>query len=452
MTQGGISIDRISILRTFFRYAFPSVVTTVFFGTQNIIDGILVGRVLGPLSLASVNLVLPIFSIIMVIALIIGIGTQTVLSINLGRKEIKIAQDAITTGFVSILFVGFFATIFFYIFRNEIILKIGGHGNLFYDTNNYYIGLVLFTLPILACFFNDALLKALGYTKISMLIMVFIVITNISLSLIFISVLDFGVIGASLSTGISFLIGFVISTIFIYSKNIEINLFGGMFSFKILGSATFNGSSEGVSELAASLSILIVNLTILKTIGEIGVSAFTIINFINFTSVLIFLGISNGLIPAISYHYGAKNIKFVISLFMLGLSVNLIIGIIIFFVIQNYGSYLVGIFVSNENPSVIKMAENGIRLFSYVFLFNGLNISITAFFTSLGFAAYSIFIALLRGVVFISVWVLILPSIMGINGIWISIPLSEISTFFVAAFLCRMVFKRIYLRSVYVKL
>lgn len=155
-------------------------------------------------------------------------------------------------------------------------------------------------------------------------------------------------------------------------------------------------------------------------------AAFTAINYINFTGVLIFLGISDGLIPVLSYNYGAKNYPRVQNIFRFTALVNATIGVVVFVLLQCFGKSVIGLFFSgNENGKVIEIANEGLHIYAFVFLMSGFNVLITSFFTSLGDAKNSVIIAALRGIVFVIIGVSILPKFMGINGIWTSIPLAE---------------------------
>ncbi|RKZ35351.1 MAG: MATE family efflux transporter [Gammaproteobacteria bacterium] len=427
-----ILLEESPIRRLFFKYAIPSVVTVLFFGFQNIIDGIIVGNYVGSDALGGVNFILPFYSFIMVVALIIGIGCETIVSIGVGEKDISKARNAMSTGFWALLTISITLTIFLWFFAEDFTTILGADQRLLPHAMNYLKGLVPFILPIELCFYSDAMLKATGHPRFSMVIMSLTVILNIILSLFFVIQMGMGTMGASLATGLAFTIGCIVSGYITFNPKQQISMLKGKFKWKLLQNALYNGSSEGVSELASAISILVINLTMIKLVGADGVAAFTAINYINFTGVLVFLGVSDGLIPVLSYNYGAKNFKRVKSILNFAACFNAILGLSIFLVLQVFGNFIVQLFFDNNSKVITDLAAQGLFIYSFVFLINGLNVLITSFFTSIGDAKKSIVIATLRGVVFLLVGVSVFPIFGGINGVWLSIPIAEFLTFLVA--------------------
>lgn len=419
--------------RVFIKYALPSVITVLFFGAQNLVDGMVVGRVLGSDALAGVNIVLPLYSIIMVVSIIVGVGSQTLVSMAMGEDNASRAQDAMTTGFYALVAIALSSSTLLYICLESFVRLLGATDVLVPYAVAYLRGLVPFTLPIVLCFYSDAMLKATGHPRLSMIIMSSIVVLNIVLSLTFVKLLHWGVMGASLATGVAFCIGLGVSALITFNPRQRLSMLKGRFRWSLFGNAFYNGSSEGGSELSSAVTIFVLNLTVVRLLGADGVAAFTAINYINFTGVLVFLGISDGIIPVLSYNYGARNIPRVLSVLRFTAVVNASLGAGIFLLLQLLGDDSIGLFFSNGDSSrVVEIASEGLRIYSFAFLLSGFNILATSFFTALGDAKSSIIIAVLRGLVFILASVSLLTQFMGINGVWVSIPLAEGLTLLVA--------------------
>lgn len=423
------------IWKLFFQYAVPSVVTVVFFGVQNLVDGIVVGRHLGPDALAGVNITLPLFSLIMVLALVVGIGSQTLVSRSLGERNFVKAQDAMTSGLLALVMVSLIGSGVLWLYAEPVVQLMGAEERLLPFARDYLVGLAFFILPISLCFYSDAMLKALGRPLLSMLIMSLSVVINVLLSLWFVIWLGWGTLGTSVATGIAFSIGLLISGCITFNPQQKLSMFKGRFSLKLLRRACYNGSSEGVSELAVAVSILIINLTVVRLLGADGVAAFTVINYINFIGLLLFLGISDGLIPVISFNYGAKHYDRVKRIFRFTAMVNLGIGITIFSFLQLFGENAVRLFFDDDGERAFGIAVEGLQIFAFVFLMNGINVLITAYFTALGDARSSIIVALLRSMVFVLAGVTLLPLYLGVNGVWLAMPLAELLTLAVAFWL-----------------
>jgi len=420
------------VWKLFLRYALPSVVTVVFFGAQNLVDGVVVGRHLGADALGGVNIVLPLFSVIMVLALVVSIGSQALVSMGLGERNADRAQDAMSTGFHALVVISLIATAVLWLVAEPVVRLMGAEDRLLPHALGYLEGLAPFILPITLCFYSDAMLKALGHPKFSMLIMSLAVLVNVALSLLFVIGLGLGTLGASVATGIAFTIGLLMSAGITFSARQRLSMLKGRFSLPLLRHACYNGLSEGVSELAAAITILIINLTMVRLLGANGVAAFTAINYINFTGVLLFLGVADGLIPVISYNYGARHFDRVKGVIRFAAMVILGIGIAVFGVLQVFGEHAIGLFFDSGDTHAFQIAVEGLHIYAFVFLLNGLNVLITASFTALGDARSSIIVAVLRGLVFVLAGVTLLPQLFGITGVWLAMPLAELLTLAVA--------------------
>ncbi|MFT2009766.1 MATE family efflux transporter [Pontibacter sp. 13R65] len=421
--------------RLFLTYAIPSVITMVFYGFQSLVDGVIVSNHLGAEAVGGVSIIMPFYSAIMVISLIVGVGTQALIGNLLGKKNNEEAQNVMTTGFWALLVIGILVTVCSYLFAEDFTRLLGADEVLLPYALGYMKGLLPFVVPITLAFYCDAMLKATGHPKVSSLIMSSAVVLNLLLSLFFIVVLEWGITGASVATGLAFTIALLVSATITFRSKSSMSMLKGTFQFSMLRQAFYNGSSEGVSELASAMTILIMNLAIMDMVGAAGVAALSAINYVNFTGVLLFLGISDGLIPVLSYNYGAKQFKRVRRLYRFALTVNIVVGLVVFTFLQFFGDLAVGIFFDSSNSEVFDIALQGLSIYSFVFLMNGFNILTTSFFTALGQAKSSIIIAGLRGLVFVVGGVALLPSFFGMDGIWATIPVAEFLTLFVAVFL-----------------
>ena len=181
----------------------------------------------------------------------------------------------------------------------------------------------------------------------------------------------------------------------------------------LLRRAAFNGSSEGVSEMASAVSILIINLTVVRLLVADGVAAFTAINYVNFIGVLLFPGISDGLIPVLSYNYGAGNHERVKLLFRFAAVVNMSIGVVVFIVLQLLGKNAMLLFFDSSENQALQIAADGCVSSLSCFLVNGLNVLIIDYFTALGEAKNSFIIAVFLGLVFLLMGVTVLPIFIG---------------------------------------
>lgn len=416
------------IPKLFKQFAIPCVIGMLSIGIQSIIDGLVVGNMLGPNALAGVSLVLPLYSFIAALAVVIGVGSQTLVSIGQGQEDYAKAKNSMTTGIASIIGFCLVASGSILIWPKETVNILGGNEILEEFSIGYIKGLLPF-LPIIGCaFYNDYMLRALGHPKISMTLMSLSVILNIIFNILFISIFNWGTFGVGFATGLAFTISVAISIYLLQHKSSKIKLFSGEFKSKLLWEMFYNGSSEGVSEFAGGATIFLFNLTLMKYLGEVGVAAFTIINYIYFLGVITLIGISDGVIPIISYNFGAKQYNRSKATLKLAMIVNASIGITLAMILAIFGPNIIEMFLGEEDQNVINIAAKGARIYAIAFMINWFNILTASFFTAITDAKRSVIISALRGIIFMSIAVTTIPMIFGIEYVWYSVPIAEALT------------------------
>ena len=424
------------ISKLFIKFSIPSVIAMSVTGIQALIDGIFLGRFVGTNALASVNIAQPFMSLIIGVSLIIAIGAVSLIGRNLGEGNIKKAQDACKSALIIILFTSLLIMCFG-IFCNRQIASFLGANSVLIDNTALYIRNLAFC-SVFMCFslVLGVFTRVIGRPDISMKANIFSLVVNITLNTLLIKVLNMGVFGASLATGIAFASGFVLSVIPFLNKKTIINFYSGKFNLNYSLDLLYNGSSEGVGSLAAATTSFVFNLAFMKIAGENGVSAFTAIAYIAIFANLITGGIAAGIGPIISYNYGAKEYTRIKEILKLSSVVSITLGLIIFTIIILFKENLIGLFIT-DNMEVTNIAVNGAKIYAIAFLFSGLNVIYSGYFTSIGKALASIVVAASRGIVFIILGVSILPRIFDIAGVWATVPTAEILTLIIVVFLCK---------------
>ena len=399
----------------------------IFVGIQGIIDGLFVGNVLGGNALASVNLVQPYMQIIMAAALIISVGAQSIIGINLGKGESEKAQNIFRTASILLILISILVTILGVFFSEKIALILGANEVLLEGSSTYIQIISYFTAFIAIMFLFEMVVRVIGKPNISLVSMIISVVLNIVLDYLLINKFNLGIKGAALATGISYTMAFLINMIPFVSKKTIINLYKGKFDKSVLFQMIYNGSSEGVSSISNAISMFLFNTALMKIAGENGIAAFSIINYIAQVGYMVLFGISDGIRPIISYNFGAENENRVNKTLKISIIVNIIIGAIIFIVMATFSKQLIEIFLKDVKD-VVEIASTGAKIYGIAFLFNGTNILISSYFTAIDDPKNSIIVAMSRGIVFILIGIVILPYIFGINGIWMTIVFADIIT------------------------
>lgn len=413
--------------KLFIKFTIPSIIGMIFVGIQGIIDGLFVGNVIGENALASVNLVQPYVQIIMAYALVISVGAQSVIGINLGKGENEKAQNIFRTAITSLIVLSLIITILGVIFSDSIAIFLGANDVLLEGASTYIKTISLFTIFVSVMFLFEMVVRTIGKPNISLVSMIVAVFLNVVLDYLLIKKFNLGIKGAATATGISYSVAFFINIVPFLSKKTVFNIYKGKFDKSEIFPMVYNGSSEGVSSVSTALSMFLFNTALMKIAGEGGIAAFSIINYIAQVGYMVLFGIADGVRPIISYNFGANNNERVSKILKASTISNLVIGVIIFIVMAMFSEPLINVFLK-DGKSVLEIATNGARIYGLAFLFNGVNILVSSYFTAIDDPKSSIIVAASRGIVFIFVGILVLPYIFGINGIWGTIVFAEIVT------------------------
>ncbi|MEF9920910.1 MAG: MATE family efflux transporter, partial [Erysipelotrichaceae bacterium] len=195
----------------------------------------------------------------------------------------------------------------------------------------------------------------------------------------------------------------------------------------------FNGLGEMLTEMSSGIVVILFNISMMNQAGENGVAAIGVIMNIYYFFISIYMGISSGMQPVLSYNYGARNKKKMKEMLRQCFVATLVASILVFVIAQMCGNLIIEWYVSGSQ-NVIGLAEHGNRLFSFCYLFIGFNILVSGIYTSIGKGKVAALISLSRCVLFVLVVLKFLPDVIGIDGIWLAIPISELTTIALSTF------------------
>ncbi len=434
-----------SITKLVLKFGLPGALGMLLAGMQAIIDGLFIGRYVGGDALAAVNIVMPTYSAIVAACVVIGIGALTVMGMSQGTGNTSRANSALKSAFILLLALTSLASLLFILFADPISAFMGADAVLIEGSSTYLSTLSWFLPPIAITFMGDYYLRAVGKPIEGLCLIATTVILNILLDYILIARYGMGLNGAAIATGSSFLITSLFALFFMLRAKQGITLRQGSFSWKLIGKMAYNGSSEGVSEISAGVTQLVFNIAMMKYIGSDGVAAFATVNYVLITAILILVGISNGLVPIISYAYGAGNFKRLISVVRANIITNGIVGVISFMVLFFGAELIISPFFTDGDIKVLETAVMGAKIVAFALLFNGINIAISSLFTAIGDAGRSVIVSALRGLVLITTGIYTLPLILGLDGVWLSIPAAEALTTIIAT---SLIYNRLKINSI----
>ena len=408
-----------------FQFVLPSIAMMIFTSIYGVIDGFFVSNYAGKTEFAAVNLIIPFPMVLGAFGFMIGTGGSALVSITLGEGKKKEANEFFSMLIYVTIGVGLLLTVLGVIFTRQIAGFLGAEGKMLEYCVKYGRILLLALVPFMLQNVFQSFLVTAEKPTFGLVITVIAGVTNIVLDYVFIGVLQGGVVGAALATGISQFVGGMIPFLyFILPNKSQLGLIKAKINISALMKTCFNGSSELMTNVSLSLVNMLYNFQLLRFAGEDGVAAYGVIMYVNFIFIAVFLGYAIGTAPIIGYHYGAGNKDEMKNVYKKSILFNIVAGILMCVVAILLSGPLSKLFVGYD-IDLYEMTKWGFSIFSISFLVTGLNIYASSFFTALGNGLVSALISFLRTLLFQVVAVLVLPIYFGLNGVWLAIVAAE---------------------------
>ena len=421
------------------RFVLPSIVMMVFSSIYGVVDGLFVSNFVGKTAFASVNIIFPFIMIVSTVGFMVGTGGSALVAKIYGEGDIKRANRVFSFLVYTTIVLGAILSILGIIFIRPIALLLGAEGEMV-DICVIYGRIILSSLTawMLQNVFQSFCVTAEKPT-FGLVIMIAAGVTNMLLDFLFIAVFNWGVVGAALATATSQAVGGVVPFFYFAFPNKSIlKLTKCDIDLKALGKTMTNGSSELMTNVSMSLVNILYNYKLMQNIGENGVAAYGVIMYVSFIFISIFIGYSIGTAPIISYNHGAKNSTELKNVQKKSLVIMTVSAISLTALAELLSPALSGIFVGYD-VELYELTRRAFAIYSLSFLFSGFSIYTSSFFTALNNGLVSAIVSFLRTCVFQVAAVLILPLILGNDGIWFSIVVAELASIIAcAAFLIKM--------------
>lgn len=409
-----------------FLFTISSIIMMVFSSIYGIVDGLFVSNFVGKDAFAAVNFIYPFILILGTVGFMLGTGGSALVAKTLGEEKKEKANQLFSMFVYVSIISGIIIAIAGILTIRPITALLGAEGELLENSVKYgrilLLGLPFYMLQIeFQSFYVTAEKPHLG-----LVITVISGITNMVLDALLIAVFKLGIQGAAIATISSQILGSTISLIYFASKNKSLlKLSKPKFDGKSLLKACTNGSSELMSNISMNLVGMLYNIQLLKYVGEDGVSAYGVLMYVCMIFLAIFIGFSIGVAPIIGYNHGAQNhdeLKNVYKKSMMIIIVSSVVMVVLSLVFTNP---LAKLFVGYDD-ALFNLTKRAFYIFSFSYLFSGLAIFGSSFFTALNNGLISALISFLRTLVFQIAAVFLLPLVFDVDGIWLSVVVAEL--------------------------
>lgn len=415
----------------YFKYLFPSICATLVTSIYILADTIIIGKGIGPQAVAALNLILPLFNVLYGTGLLFGVGGCILLSIHRANHDYTTANAYFSTAFVatavmSIIYL--FCGIFFF---DRIISVLGVSKETLHYVNDYGKYLIIGIPFSLFSAFFQAFVRNDKSPKLCMIAVISGGVLNIILDLLFVYGFHLEMKGAAIATVLGTITTCSILSLHFLMKSNTLKFLPKQISLSFLKNIVKNGISSFLLEMAGGIATFFFNLQLLKYIGVLGVTVYSIIANTAIIVISLGNGISQSAQPILSTNYGAQQYKRIEQVRTLGMIVAGITGTIFMCLGLFFPEMIIRIFV-HPTKDIMKLAPTAIRIYFISFVGCTLNMFLNNYFQSIVKPMQSLTICLLRGMILNVLLVYLLPAILGYIGIWFVMPLTEAITFLVA--------------------
>lgn len=408
------------------RFTLPSIIMMIFTSIYGVVDGFFVSNFVGKTPFAAVNFIMPFLMILGAAGFMFGTGGSALIAITIGAGDKNRANCLFSLFVYTAGVCGIVLAAFGFIFIRPIAALLGAEG-IMLDQCVSYGRIILLALPAFILQFEfQSYFATAEKPHLGLAVTIAAGVTNMVLDALFVAVFRWGLTGAAAATALSQAVGGIAPLIYFGRPNTSIlRLTRTGFDGKALWKACTNGSSELMSNISMSLVSMLYNIQLIRYAGEDGVAAYGVLMYVNMVFLAAFIGYSVGAAPVISYHFGAANHTELKNLLRKSLVVILSFSIAMLGLAELLAHPFAVIFVGYD-PALLDLTQRGFQIYSFSFLFAGIAIYGSSFFTALGNGLISALISFLRTLLFQVAAVLAFPLIWGIDGIWMSIVAAEL--------------------------
>lgn len=411
-----------------FRCVVSPVIMMIFISLYSVVDGFFLSNYAGKEAFAAVNFIIPYLMMFTSTGFMFGTGGSALIAKKLGENKNHQADEIFSTLMWGSVLTGVVLAVIGMLFLRPVAVMQGAEGVLLENSIKYGKIYLLGTPACIVQFEFQALYSTSGKGKMGLYVTVVAGMTNVILDALFLGVFSWGITGAAVATIISQWIAGLTPFIYFSRKN---NSLLRLVKCKPQGRAMLNicanGSSEMVNNVSISIVSLLYNVQLLRYAGDDGIAAYGIMMYVNFLFTAIFWGYISGVAPVISFNYGADNYDELKSLLRKSLIIVSGCSLIMFTISEMLAKPISLIFASYDSD-LLTMTIHGFHLFSFSFLFAGLSIFCSSFFTALNNGLISAVLSFMRVFLFQVPAILLLPRLLKLDGIWIAVVIAECLT------------------------
>lgn len=438
MKYNELEIASGNIYKTFFKFTLPNMVGLIAMSSVALVDGYFVGNYVNSVALAAVNIIIPLITVVFGISIMLTIGAAVLIGTYLGEGKVNKASAVFTKVMITITVISLFFTVLCLIFSEEVSRLLGANDEIMVYAVPYLKMVSIFFLFQALEYSLSVIIRTDGNPYLASTAVLFGAVLNFILDYIFIVKMNMGISGAALGTGISFMTSTFLMLFHFILKKGRVYLTKQIGKWEEIIYASYNGSSELLSEASVAVVAYLFNNIMVQNLGTYGVEAFAVINYALWATNMLCYAVGDSLVPLISINYGAMQYKRIQTILSLSRISVIFIGASVFALFTFIPEKIIAILL---NPVTDKDAFDIALVFAdymkYAFLILGLNMVYSSSFTAFQKPLHSVVVALSRGLILPVIFIFTMPLFFADKGIYSAVPLAEALTFILSFILWR---------------
>ncbi len=406
-------------------FSLPTVGMQLVDNTYQVADGYFISNNIGATAFAAESVIFPPLAVVAGLGLMFGAGGAAILSQTIGEGNKEKADRQLSMITLALAVLSLVMGLALYILMPNIAAWVGASEELIPHCVEY--GRILaacMPFQILNAAFHPILITA-DKATLGFIVSIINAAINILLDWIAVGLLHMGLTGAALATGLAWIISAMIPLIYFLREKNSLHFGKMQWSWRELGQTCYNGASEMADSISYAVVAIFFNSRLLDYIGEFGVDAYAVSEYVSAPFISVFFGISMSITPVVGYHLGNKNTAELRSVFRNGARLMGIIGLITWALGFGFAWPVAQFFVGYDS-SLLELSVKALRIISFSFLLYGVTVFASAFFTGLGDGKASLVVSLNKCLIMPMLGLLVLPDIFSSTGIWLVAPFSEL--------------------------
>ena len=421
--------------------AIPGAIGMLASALYQLVDGILVGQVLGEAAFAAINLAMPFVIINFALADLIGVGSSVPISVRLGQGDKDAANNIFSCACLMIVGTGFLIGAVLFFTAPLLFRLLGAEGDLIGLAVQYLRVYALFSPLTTIIFASDNYLRICGKIRMSMWLNILMSILTAALEFTLLVVLDLGIWAAALASSLGMVACVVIAMYPFARGKLPLQFCRPKFSLPMVKQIVACGSPNFLNNISGRITSIIMNAVLLRAGGQNAVSIYGILMYVDGLIQPLMYGACDSLQPAVSYNWGAGNRSRILAIekycFSAAAGISLLSAVFLFL----FPGAVTTLFLSDMDAAFLATAQTAIRLFALTYLTRWFSFASQSLMTALERAGEASLISSSTALIF-PVLLLAVLSPIGLTGIWLNFAGSSLLAGLLSGFLLLRFWKR----------